>query len=234
MRNNGAGGSSPSRWCPLWCCRWSSGCWCLGIDRSVKILCSKGGFHSEGEGRLVEILSPALFLATVWLLLALLWRCWGFGDGAPALAVVCGRCLYRSSSGDAPVSVERCRRWSSRTGVGPSFGRWVEGGGFGLPNPGCGELGEVPRLMCYKGSIGSVLGGPPLQLLKPGWAMVLRRVLCRRSSAVCGEDGVCSLTRDLCVFFLFLRVFLHSAWPRVFLVLSSGICRACVVLFLLE
>jgi hypothetical protein len=51
--------------------------------------------------------------------------------------------------------------------------------------------------------IGFVLGGPPMQLLKPVRAMVLFRILRRRSSAACGVAGGCSLARMLFVFLCF-------------------------------
>lgn len=106
----------------------------------------------------------------------------------------CRRLLLRSCEGRTCFS-PGCAGWSS------SGWRWFDGGGSRLRDSGRGEHWDVSRLMFSTGSIGSVSGGPPMQLLKPCWAMVLGRVRRRRSLVDRGEDGVGSLARDLFVFF---------------------------------
>jgi hypothetical protein len=86
--SSSAGGSSPSRWCSLWCCRWSSGRRCSEIGRSVELLFSKDGLRCVGEDRLMEFLSLALVFVSVWWILAMPWRCWG-------PATVRFRCVFR-------------------------------------------------------------------------------------------------------------------------------------------
>ena len=152
---------------------------------------------------------------------------WGFRPWA-----LCRRAIVSSIDG---VGLLRyvCRRtscFSPRCTGWPSSGCWIVGGGSRLRDSGCGEYWDVSRLMFYTRPIGSVSGGPLMQLLKPCWAMVLRRVRCRRSSAVRGEDGVCSLARDLFVFFVLSRAFLLCVWLRVPPGRSSEFGRVCVVL----
>lgn len=134
------------------------------------------------------------------------------------------RLLPESREGRS-CSTSTCAGWSSFRWW------WYDGGGSGLLDPVRGKHWDVSRLMCSSGSIGSVSGGPPMQLLKPGLAMVLDCVLCRSSPAARGGVGGCSLARDLSVIFVSSRAFLQCVWPRVRLGYSSGFGSVCFVPF---
>jgi hypothetical protein len=104
---------------------------------------------------------------------------------------------------------------------------WTEGGRSRMSDPRCVEHWRVSRLIFSTRSIGSALGGPPMQLLKPGWARVLHRVR-RGSLAKCGDVEDCSLTRDLLVISRFWRVFLDVFGHVSFSVFRFDRLLACV------
>ena len=72
------------------------------------------------------VLSPALFFVGAWLLLALLWRCWGCDGGCPAVVVgaatACTGALSRGS--------RRCR-----VGGAAEVGEWSAVEGYGCCEP---------------------------------------------------------------------------------------------------
>jgi hypothetical protein len=141
-------------------------------------------------------------------------------------AIFAGRCgdglrrlLLRFSEGRS-CSRSRSDFWSSSVW-------WTEGGRSRMSDPRCVEHWRVSRLIFSTRSIGSALGGPPMQLLKPGWARVLHRVR-RGSPAKCGDVEDCSLTRDLLVISRFWRVFLDVFGHVSFSVFRFDRLLACV------
>jgi hypothetical protein len=106
-------------------------------------------------------------------------------------------------------------------------GRGSGGGGSGALGPGCDELGVDPQPMVFRILISSALCGLPMRLLKPVWAIWLRRVPCRCSPAVSGGVAGCSLASGFFVMFVFLEglsaKFLGRGVSRSFELAPAGV-----------
>jgi hypothetical protein len=96
--NKVAGASSPSRRCHGWRSHEASDGWCSRICRFGERSCSWPAGRDGGGGRLLVLLSLNLFFVSVWLLLVMLWRCWGWCGLVLVALAARPRRLYRSCS----------------------------------------------------------------------------------------------------------------------------------------